>query len=447
MDHDQRKEFLQLAHETIAASGAEETEVLVTAQDGFLTRFANNEIHQNVGSRDATVSIRVTTGKRIGVAQVESLEPEALRSALADAQEIASARAPLEDFKRLPGPRAVRPVAAFDRDTAACTADRRADIVAELVAEAKRRNASAAGVVENKCAEILVANSRGVRAYHRGTSAKFQAVVTCGDGSGFAEDQSYAIGEVNIKGVIRDSVGKAVRSRKPRPIEAGEIDVVLEPSAVGPLLQFLAYLGFGAKSFQEGRSFMSGKIGEAITGAKVFIEDNARHPRQRGMPFDFEGVPRKRVRLIHAGKAAAVVYDSYLAGREKGRRQSTGHALPARYAAFGALPMNLVMAGGEDSLKGLIEGTKRGLLVTRFHYVNAVERMKTVLTGMTRDGTFLVENGAVKHPVRNLRFTESVLGAFERIEGLTRSRSLVDEDILCPALKIRGFRFTGTTEF
>jgi predicted Zn-dependent protease len=144
--------------------------------------------------------------------------------------------------------------------------------------------------------------------------------------------------------------------------------------------------------------------------------------------------------------AAGVVYDSYLAGREKGRR-STGHALPPKYSSYGAMPVNLVMDGGSDTLAGLIAGTERGLLVTRFHYVNVVERMKAVLTGMTRDGTFLIENGKVVGPVRNLRFTEAVLEAFARTAGLTRARRLTEEGIFCPAMKIRGFRFTGTTGF
>jgi predicted Zn-dependent protease len=213
------------------------------------------------------------------------------------------------------------------------------------------------------------------------------------------------------------------------------------------MIEMLAYMGLGAKAFQEGRSFMSGKLGQPITGQAVTIVDNVYDRRVRGMPFDFEGVPRKRVKLIDRGTAAGVVYDSYLAGREKGRKASTGHALPPTYASYGAMPACAVMAGGTESLRGLVQSTERGLLVTRFHYVNIAERMKAVLTGMTRDGTFWIERGKVTHPVRNLRFTESVLEAFARLGGLTRMRRLTEGDVLCPAVKVRGFRFTGTTEF
>lgn len=447
MNYDHRDEYLRLAESVLAMSEAEETEVIISSGESYLTRFAGNVIHQNVGQRDASVTVRTVTDKRIGVAEVESLEPEAIRSALATAQEIAAARPPLEDFKRLPSPRTIRPIEAYDADTAACSPDHRADIVAELVATAKRRRATAAGLVKTGATEIVVANSRGVGAYHRATGAEFQTVVTCGDGAGYAQDNAFALGNLAVGRVIRDGVGKAARSRKPRPLDAGAYDVVLEPAAVGLMLQMLGYVGFGGKAFAEGRSFMSGKIGQKITGEAITIVDNAHDTRLRGMPFDFEGVPRKRVKLIDRGVAAGVVTDSYLAGRAKGRRRSTGHALPPQYASYGAMPSHLVMASGSDSLRGLVKSTRRGLLVTRFHYVNPADRIRTVLTGMTRDGTFWIEDGKVSHPVRNLRFTESVIEALARCEGLSRQRRVVEGGVLCPAVKIRDFRFTGTTEF
>ena len=447
MDYRSRDALVQLAESVLAASEADQTEVVLTAGEDYLTRFARNRIHQNVGSRHAGVTIRTVTDKRIGVAETEGLEADALRDTLARAQEMARHRPPLEDFKHLPRPGKIRPIEAFDEATADFSPDQRADIVARLVSSAKCRKAEAAGLVQTQAGEILVANSRGVRAYHRMTGAKFQTVVTCGDGDGYAESDATAVGDLEVNRVIRDGVGKAVRSRKPRPIEAGEYDVVLEPAAVGILVDMLGYAGFGAKPFQEGRSFMSGRLGEKVTGENITIIDNAHHAKLRGLPFDFEGLPRKRVKLIDRGIAAGVVYDSYLAGREGGRKASTGHALPPKYASYGAMPMNLIVDGGSDSLRSLIAGTERGLLVTRFHYVNFVERMKVVLTGMTRDGTFWIENGKVAHPVRNLRFTESLVEAFDRVEGLTRMRRRVEGGVLCPAMKIRKFRFSGTTEF
>jgi predicted Zn-dependent protease len=440
-------ELLRLAETVLAASQAEETEVVLMTAEDYLTRFAKNVIHQNVGSRHASICVRTVTDRRIGVAEAEALDPDTITATLAKAQEISAVRPRLDDFKHLPKPGKISPIEAFDPATADCTPERRAELVAQLAAAARRKKAEAAGLVQTQTAEILVANSRGVRAYHSSTGAQFQSVVTCGDGSGFAEDQAFALDRLDSRRVIRDSVAKAVRSRKPQAIDAGEIDVVLEPAAVGGLVAMLGFLGFGAKTLQEGQSFMVGKLGQKITGDAITIIDNARHARLRGFPFDFEGVPRKRVKLIEKGVATGVVYDSYLAGRAGGRQRSTGHALPPKYSSYGAMPVNLVMDGGSESLAGLIAGTQRGLLVTRFHYVNVVEQMKAVLTGMTRDGTFLIENGKIVGPVTNLRFTEAVLEAFARTAGLTRARRLVEEGVLCPAMKISGFRFTGTTGF
>ncbi len=442
-----REKLLRLAETVISGSDAEETEVILAAGESFLTRFARNRIHQNVGTQSASAIVRTITDQRVGVAQADTLEESALTALVERARGIAAARPPLEDFKGLPSPRKLRPVEAWDEATARCSPDERAEFVEELVEKARSRNAEAAGLVETRTSELLVANTRGIRAYHRRTGAATQTVVTCGDGSGYAEDASFALGNLDRARVIRDGVGKAARSRKPRTVEPGEMDVVLEPAAVGSLLARMAYLGFGAKSYQEGRSFMAGRMGQRVTGDPVTIVDNVYDRRLRGTPFDYEGLPRKRVNLIDRGVAAGVVYDSYRAGLEKGRRASTGHALPPRYASYGPMPAKLVMSPGKDSLRGLVRGTGRGLLVTRFHYVNVVEPMRVVLTGMTRDGTFLIENGKVTGPVRNLRFTESVLEALERIEGMTRKRRVVEGDVLCPALKVRGFKFTGSTEF
>ncbi|MBN2583544.1 MAG: TldD/PmbA family protein [Planctomycetes bacterium] len=446
-DHLNRDELLRLAENVLATSEAEQTEVVLMTGEDYLTRFAKNRIHQNVGSRHASVTVRAVSGKQIGVAQAESLDESALRDTLSKAQEIAGFCPPIEDFKRLPKPGKIRPIEAFDEATARTTPAQRAEIVAELVATAKRRRGEAAGLVQTQAGAIVVANSHGIRAYHRMTGARFQTVVTCGDGSGYGEAEGTALADLDVKRVIRDGVGKATRSRKPQPIDAGEYDVVLEPAALGILIDMLGYSGFGAKAFQEGRSFMSGKIGQKVTGENITIVDNAHDAKQKGLPFDFEGVPRKRVKLIDRGAAAGVVYDSYLAGREGGRRASTGHALPPKYAAYGAMPMNLVVDGGNESLRSLVAGTERGLLVTRFHYVNFVEPVTAVLTGMTRDGTFWIENGKVSHPVRNLRFTESVIQAFERCDGLSRMRRRVEGGAVCPAMRIRGFRFSGKTEF
>jgi predicted Zn-dependent protease len=230
-------------------------------------------------------------------------------------------------------------------------------------------------------------------------------------------------------------------------LKAGEYTVILEDHAVATLLTYLSYLGFGALPMQEKRSFMAGQLGKKITGSNVSIWDDGLDASGLPVPFDFEGMPKRRVNLITNGVAEAVVYDTYTASREG--KESTGHALPAPNT-YGPLPGNLFMQSGEHSKAEMLASVDRGLWVTRFHYVNPVHPLKTVLTGMTRDGTFLIEDGAIAGGVKNLRFTQNVLEAFARVRMISLDSRLGRSffgGIRVPSVLIDGFAFTGVTEF
>jgi predicted Zn-dependent protease len=246
------------------------------------------------------------------------------------------------------------------------------------------------------------------------------------------------------------AVNKALRSRNPTDIEPGAYTVILEEEAVADMVFYLSYMGLGALSVQEGRSFMSGRFGEKITGDNITIWDDGHDSRGLMFPFDYEGVPKQRVTLIENGVAKGVVYDSFTAGRE-GNKTSTGHGLPAPNT-FGPIPANLFLAPGQATKEEMLASTERGIWVTRFHYTNPVHPVQTVLTGMTRDGTFLIENGQITRPLKNLRFTQSILEAFSQVEMLGSELKLLRGDwdgfaTCAPVVKIRGFQFTGTTEF
>ena len=215
------------------------------------------------------------------------------------------------------------------------------------------------------------------------------------------------------------------------------------------MLFFLGYMGMGALSVQEGRSFMCGKIGERVTGDKVTIWDDGLDPRGLPLPFDFEGMPKQKVMLIEKGIAKNVVYDSATAAKEPGKK-STGHSLPAPNTQ-GPLPINLFMEPGKSTKEEMLASTDRGIWVTRFHYTNVLHPVKTVITGMTRDGTFLIEKGKITRPLKNLRFTQSILEALSNVEMLTSTLKVVKDDwnalgTTVPAIKVRNFRFTGGTE-
>jgi predicted Zn-dependent protease len=245
-------------------------------------------------------------------------------------------------------------------------------------------------------------------------------------------------------------VNKALRSSNPTDIVPGSYTVILEEDAVADMLFTLGYLGFGALAVQEGRSFMGGRFGDQITGENISIWDDGHDPRGLMLPFDFEGVPKQRVVLINRGIAEGVVYDSFTASREEGK-VSTGHSLPAPNT-FGPYPMHLFMAPGQSTKEDMLASTERGIWVTRFHYTNPVHPIKTVLTGMTRDGTFLIEEGRITRPLTNLRFNQSILEAFGQAEMLGSELKLVKSDwgstaACVPAAKLHSFRFTGGTEF
>jgi predicted Zn-dependent protease len=270
------------------------------------------------------------------------------------------------------------------------------------------------------------------------------------DSSGYGSAAAMDVRALDPEAVGREAVDKALRSRNPTAIEPGAYTVILEAEAVADMLTTLGFLGLGALAVQEGHSFMNGRFGDRIAGENITIWDDGHDWRGVPMPFDCEGVPKQRVMLIENGVARGVVYDSFTAGREPGKT-STGHSLPAPNTS-GPLPLNLFMAPGGATVEQMLASTQRGIWVTRFHYTNTVHPVQTVLTGMTRDGTFLIENGQLARPLKNLRFTQSILEAFGRAEMLGSELKLIVDDwdgfgVCVPAAKIRDFRFTGTTEF
>lgn len=436
--------FEQIAGIVLEHSQADQTEVLLFAGEEALTRFANSYIHQNLSRSDSQVSIRAVVGKRIGVASTNDLSPASLRAATENA--VAIARMQVEDphFRSLPGPAPLPTVQAFAQATAECSPEERARRVGVACRLALEHGLRASGALSTRVGEIGVANSLGVRAYHPYTYAEFNTVVMGETGSGHATAGFCDLQKMDEEALAREAVDKALRSADPVDLEPGEYEVVLEEYAVGSMVNHMAFLGFSARALQEKRSFM--RLGEQVTGPEITIWDDALDPEGLPMPFDFEGVPKRRVDLIVRGVAQAVVYDSYTAGREEGRT-STGHALPAPNT-FGPIPTHLHMAPGDTPRAELGRSIERGLWITRFHYVNTVHPLKVVLTGMTRDGTFLIENGQVTRPVRDMRFTQGVLEAFSEVVAISRETRRVPGwfgGISVPAVHLRRFRFTGAT--
>jgi predicted Zn-dependent protease len=248
------------------------------------------------------------------------------------------------------------------------------------------------------------------------------------------------------------AVDKAFKSKKPKALEAGDYEVILEPAAVAAFFEWIAFIGFGSKAFIDKTSFLSGNIGKKLMDDAVTIYDDANDTSGIAMPFDFEGVPKKKVVFVDKGVCRGVVFD-----RTTGHREgvpSTGHALTADEQGEGAMPLNIFIEPGNKTRDDMIASVKKGVLVTRFHYINGyIDTPRAVLTGMTRDGTFLIEDGQIKNGVKNLRFTDSLLRAFSDVRGISREREMIPPwwgsvgCICMPTMHLGSFKFTGTTDF
>lgn len=440
------KKARKIAAAALELSKADETEVVVSGGASALTRFAGNRIHQNVGDENLTVTVRAAARKRVGVASSNDTSRAGLKKLVAKALEIAQSQGEDPDFPGLPGRSPLAEAEAYSNETARITPAQRAAMAKEIIRPAAAARAAASGAVSNTNRVMGVANSRGVSAFSRTTRFEASAVVESDTSAGYAAGVSWTKRRVNVAETGRTALKKCVESTRPQQIEPGEYTVVLEPQAVAGLLSYTAYMGFGAQSFLEERSFMWGRIGEKLMHESVSIWDDGLDEEGLVTTFDYEGVPKQRVNLIEKGVARGVVYDTYHAA--KAPAASTGHAMPAGFAG-GPLTTNIIMAGGKSSLREMIASTARGILVTRFHYVNIADGRRAVLTGLTRDGTFLIENGEIAHPVKNMRFTESMLRAFSAVEALSAKRSLepaLAAPALVPAAKLSAFRFTGAAD-
>lgn len=439
---------LHLAEEVIGraqAAGATEAEALVVASDAALTRFANSEIHQNVAASEVYVNLRFVVGRRVGVASSGRADGEGIRSLVERAAAITTTVEELEDWPGLPSAPSASPVAAaWSDDTAAADPELRAAGARAVIAAADAAGVTAFGSFSTDAEAVAVATTTGIRTAERRTSSQL-LTVTMGpdDGTGYAEQVAVDASTIDAAGIGREAAERARVSAGPVDITPGDYPVVLHHYAVVDLADMLGYLGFSALAVQEDRSFW--EAGKRVASPLVSLVDDGRDPAGLPMAFDAEGIPKQRLQLLEAGVCRDLAFDAQTAARAG--RSSTGHGLPAPNP-WGPFPTNMLMAAGDRSLDELVGELDRGLLVTRFHYTNPVHSKRVVITGMTRDGTFLVEGGRVVGPVRNLRFTMSYLDALANVEAVSRERrtlkGLLGASVV-PALRLSAFTFTGAT--
>jgi len=440
-------ELHRIAERILRLSDADETEVDITANADALTRFANNTIHQNVAELSHTVSVRTVFGGRTARATTNKTDEESLRRVVAASGTLARSQPRDPDLlPMLAGRRKYAKVSRFDAATANATPADRARAVERVAKLAALRGQTAAGIFTTGGSASLLANSRGLVAAYRQTRAEFSVTILEADSSGWAKENSPALAAVDPQELAERASNKAILSRNPRALDPGPWTVILEPAAVLDLVGFLFY-DFAATAVRDKRSCFTGRLGKKLMGDNITLWDDAFHPLQTGTPYDGEGVPRQRVLLVDRGVPKNLVYSRSSAKKMKTKPTGHGFSLPNEW---GEAPFNLVFDGGSESVEEMVGSTERGILVTRLWYIREVDPYEKVLTGMTRDGTFLVEGGSIVAGVRNFRFNQSVLEMLRNVAALSPAiRSTAEEsfEMVVPAMKVHGFRFSEVTKF
>jgi PmbA protein len=441
---------------------AGELEVIFSSTNSSLTRFANNTIHQNVSELNEVASIRVAFDGKTARATTNRFDDESLKRAVQSAEGIAKVQEP--DPDRLPMARAEegkleRPVPTrWFEGTAVITPGDRAGAVGKIVAVAKKNGLVTAGIYSSSQSAEAVINSNGLSVFHRQTSAEVSVTMLADDSSGWQKANSPNVGNVDPVRLAEIAAQKARDSRGPKELAPGKYTVILEPAAVLDLVGFM-FWDFAGLAILDQRSFLNNRIGTRLFGENITIMDNVAHPLQSNAPFDGEGVHRLRVNLVEKGVIRNLVYARSSAAKMRkselapkvGEIKATGHGFPLPNE-MGEAPTNIVFVtpGGEQTVEQMIGGTERGILITRLWYIREVDPYEKILTGMTRDGTFLVEGGKVKQGIRNFRFNQSVIDTLNNVEAMGQAvRASGEEafDMVVPAMKVRGFNFTEVTKF
>jgi PmbA protein len=468
-----RDTALERAREAVAAAraaGADQAEAVIQTEDSGLTRYAGGRVHQHVTGCDAEVQVRSVVGRRVAVARGNQTSPDALAALAERATAMARHSAEEPDFAGLPEPTGGLYVdqTTWYEATADVGPAERVAVVADILDVLGDGDATGYGVVTNGATELAVANSLGVHAYQAFTDgwlsviAERAAAAARGphafDDTSARKPTGYAsAGARDWTTLDAHTAALTALTKASTPgvtsVAPGRYTVILEEEAVAELLLYLAMTAFNGLDYLEGRSLYSRRLGEKPYPDRITLRDDPTDARGANVSFDFEGVPKAPATLIRAGALEQVAWDTATARRAG--QVNTSHALPAPNP-FGPVPTNLVLAPGTTRRRDLLAQVDRGLLVTRFHYVNIVDESKTILTGMTRDGTFLIERGEVVGAVQDLRWVESIDAVLRQTVDVGAALKLVSsgpgyglrffDGSLVPSLLVDGFTITGSAE-
>ena len=436
----------RIAEKIFKLSDADETEVEIGMVSDALTRFANNTIHQNVAEQVLMVSVRTVLDGRTARATTNKTDEESLRRVVAASKALAQSQPRNPNLLPMPGPQKYAKVSRYFENTAHATPADRARAVARVADMAEKNKQTAAGIFTTGVTQSAIANTNGLFASHRQTRAEFSITILESDSSGWAKANAPDLSRIDPVTLAKSASEKSAASRTPNEAAPGKWTVILEPAAVLDLVGFLFY-DFAGTAVADQRSCFNKRMGKRVMGENITLHDDVYHPLQSGLPFDGEGILRQKVLLVDKGVPSNLVYARATAKKIKAKPTGHGFSLPNDY---GEAPMNLVFSGGNSSVDEMVRSTERGVLVTRLWYIREVDPYEKVLTGMTRDGTFLVQNGRVAGGIRNFRFNQSILEMLSNVELLgpaVRAAGEESFEMVVPPMKVRDFHFSEVTKF
>ena len=426
----------------IALSKADECTAQLSGAISGNIRFALNNVSTSGIVADTDLAVQVAFGKRVGIATINEFDDGALERVVRRAEDLARLAPENPEFVPAVDKQTYTPSATFSQSTADITPEYRAQVAADSIGPCRAEKLIAAGFLEDGQSFVAFANSKGNFGYQRATSLDYTCTVRTEDGrgSGWVGRNLQDSASFKAGGDVRTAMRKASESAEAKALEPGKYTVILEPAAAAGLISFMMNF-FDARSADEGRSFLSkkgggNKIGEQVYDKRVNISADPWHPEASVLPWDNEGLPREKIAIVENGKVANLEYSRYWA--QKQGKRATGSS------------GNLLMAGGTKSTAELVKGTQKGILVTRTWYIRMVDPQTVLLTGLTRDGTFYIENGEIRYPVKNFRFNESPVIMLNNIEELGKPVRVAGDEssyvMMIPPMKLRDFTFTSLSD-
>ncbi|RAI88469.1 TldD/PmbA family protein [Algoriphagus yeomjeoni] len=433
-----REQAMQIIDKVLSYSKADEMEVSIFGGRTGNIRYARNTVNTSGETNEIRLSVNSVFGKKVGSSSTSELDDESLKKVVARAEEIAKLAPENPEYMPMLGPQTYPAAATFSAATDKIDPEFRAKLAGDSIEVSSVGDLTAAGYLEDFSGFVATGNSKGLFGYNTSTSVDFSITVrtTDGTGSGYATRDFNDVNLLNSKDVTSIAMQKAQASANAQAIEPGKYTVILEPTAAGDLLGLLTR-GFDARSADEGRSFMSKKgggtrLGEKLFDERVTITSDPTNTEIPTSPWDGDGLPRQKTTWVENGVVKNLAYSRYWAEKQGVPPLSS----PGRGG--------YIFAGGNESIADMIKSTERGVLVTRFWYIRAVDPQTLLFTGLTRDGTFYIENGQIKFPVKNFRFNESPIIMLNNIESMGKPQRVGGD--LIPAMKIRDFTFTSLSD-